>query len=198
MMAVSLFVPVASAAVDPKVDAAVQAVYPALVRIHVVSEEGGGGRMQKGRSSGSGAIISPEGHILTNHHVAGRATRITVRLADRQLFGRDTTFVSLLVPASWRWQAAVDLVPQEFAGCPENALSPRAEAVSGDGQLAVAILPVIPASAGRLLDAMGIAPDLRSYSAIQSHWYSPLAESDFRLAQPVGLFPRLELPDEPA
>lgn len=84
MMAVSLFVPVASAAVDPKVDAAVQAVYPALVRIHVVSEEGGGGRMQKGRSSGSGAIISPEGHILTNHHVAGRATRITVRLADRQ------------------------------------------------------------------------------------------------------------------
>jgi serine protease Do len=72
------------AAEDPKVEAAVQAVYPALVRIHVVSEEGGAGRMQKGRSSGSGAIISPEGHILTNHHVAGRATRITVRLADRQ------------------------------------------------------------------------------------------------------------------
>lgn len=65
-------------------------------------------------------------------------------------------------------------------------------------QLAVAILPVIPASAGRLLDAMGIAPELRSYAGIQSHWYSPLAESDFRLAQPVGLFPRLELPAEPA
>jgi len=65
-------------------------------------------------------------------------------------------------------------------------------------QLAVAILPVIPASAGRLLDAMGIAPELRNYAAIQSHWYSPLAESDFRIAQPVGLFPRLELPVEPA
>lgn len=76
--------PSARAAEDPKVEAAVKAVYPALVRIHVVSEEGGGGRMQKGRSSGSGAIISPDGHILTNHHVAGRATRITVRLADRQ------------------------------------------------------------------------------------------------------------------
>lgn len=61
-----------------------QAVYPALVRIHVVAEEGGGGRMQKGRASGSGTIISPDGYILTNHHVAGRATRITVRLADRQ------------------------------------------------------------------------------------------------------------------
>ncbi|NQX01472.1 PDZ domain-containing protein, partial [bacterium] len=62
----------------------VKAVYPALVRIHVVAEEGGGGRMQKGRASGSGTIISPDGYILTNHHVAGRATRITVRLADRQ------------------------------------------------------------------------------------------------------------------
>ncbi|MDP3675510.1 MAG: methionine--tRNA ligase [Novosphingobium sp.] len=63
-------------------------------------------------------------------------------------------------------------------------------------QLAVAILPVIPDSAGRLLDAIGVAPDLRSFSAIQSDWYSPLAKSGFHLAQPVGLFPRLELPLE--
>jgi serine protease Do len=54
------------------------------VRIHVVSEDGRGGRMEKSRGSGSGAIIDDKGHILTNHHVAGRATRITVRLADRQ------------------------------------------------------------------------------------------------------------------
>ncbi len=74
----------AIAKADPQIEAAVRAVYPALVRIHVVAEEGGGGRMQKGRASGSGIIISPEGYILTNHHVAGRATRITVRLADRQ------------------------------------------------------------------------------------------------------------------
>jgi serine protease Do len=63
---------------------ALDAVYPALVRIHVVSESGGGGRMQKNRGSGSGTIIHEDGYILTNHHVAGRATRITVRLADRQ------------------------------------------------------------------------------------------------------------------
>jgi len=83
-LAASLFAGHASAALDPEVEASVQSVYPALVRIHVVSEQGGGGRMQKGRGSGSGTIISPDGHILTNHHVAGRATRITVRLADRQ------------------------------------------------------------------------------------------------------------------
>jgi methionyl-tRNA synthetase len=46
---------------------------------------------------------------------------------------------------------------------------------------------------------MGIAAEFRSNGAIQSHWYSQLAESGFQLDQPVGLFPRLELPaDEPA
>ena len=64
-----------------------------------------------------------------------------VRLADQQLFGQDTTFVSMLIPADWRWQAAVDIAPQEFAGCPENALSPHGEAVSADGRLAVTLLP---------------------------------------------------------
>jgi methionyl-tRNA synthetase len=65
-------------------------------------------------------------------------------------------------------------------------------------QLAVAISPIIPASAEKLLDQMGIAPDIRTYSGIASHWYSPLAESDYRLAQPVGLFPRLEMPVDEA
>lgn len=63
-------------------------------------------------------------------------------------------------------------------------------------QLAVAIRPIIPTSADRLLDAMGVAPALRTAEGISSHWYSPLAESDFRLAQPTPLFPRLELPAE--
>jgi methionyl-tRNA synthetase len=61
-------------------------------------------------------------------------------------------------------------------------------------QLAVGISPIIPAASARLLDAMGIAPDLRNFKGIQSQWYAPLAQSDFRLEQPIGLFPRLELP----
>ncbi len=63
-------------------------------------------------------------------------------------------------------------------------------------QLAVAISPIIPTSADLLLDRMGIRSDLRNFNDIVSHWYSPLAESDFRLDQPVGLFPRLEMPIE--
>ncbi|MBA4748579.1 MAG: methionine--tRNA ligase [Sphingopyxis sp.] len=65
-------------------------------------------------------------------------------------------------------------------------------------QLTVAVQPVIPASAARLLDQMGVAAALRSPTAITGHWYSPLAEGGFRLAAPQGLFPRLELPVEVA
>src|SRR5690348_388546 len=64
--------------------------------------------------------------------------------------------------------------------------------------LAVAIRPVIPASADRLLDDMGVAAGLRTFEGIVSHWYSPLAESDFKLAQPTPLFPRLELDEDGA
>ena len=65
-------------------------------------------------------------------------------------------------------------------------------------ELAVAILPVIPEKAGALLDTMGIPAENRDYQAIGDHWYSPLAESGFRLAAPSPLFPRLELPPEDA
>ncbi|MCI0499980.1 MAG: PDZ domain-containing protein [Planctomycetales bacterium] len=57
-------------------------VYPSLVRINVVVESASDGRMEKHQSAGSGAIISQEGHIVTNHHVAGKATRITCRMPD--------------------------------------------------------------------------------------------------------------------
>lgn len=62
-------------------------------------------------------------------------------------------------------------------------------------QLAVAVLPVMPGSMTRLLDAMGVAEALRTPEAIASHWFSPLLESGFALTQPQGLFPRLELPE---
>jgi methionyl-tRNA synthetase len=62
--------------------------------------------------------------------------------------------------------------------------------------LAAGVRPIIPASADQLLDTMGVAPELRTFQGILSHWYSPLAESEFRLSQPTPLFPRLELPKD--
>ncbi|UYV14819.1 methionine--tRNA ligase [Porphyrobacter sp. ULC335] len=65
-------------------------------------------------------------------------------------------------------------------------------------QLAVAISPVIPASSAKLLDMLGIPDDLRNLEGIRSHWYSPLAESNYQIVAPTPLFPRLELPVEAA
>ena len=42
----------------------------------------GGNREFRQEGMGSGSIISPKGHILTNHHVVGEADRILVKLYD--------------------------------------------------------------------------------------------------------------------
>lgn len=66
--------------------AAIDAVRPALVRLGVVFSEFDSGREVRREASGSGFVITPEGHVLTNHHVAGRATRVRATLPDgRQL-----------------------------------------------------------------------------------------------------------------
>ena len=66
------------------VDAAIGRVKPALARIRVVSTYYQEGREVKMQSVGSGAIITREGHLITNHHVAGHATRIFCTLSDRE------------------------------------------------------------------------------------------------------------------
>ncbi len=63
--------------------------------------------------------------------------------------------------------------------------------------LAIAIRPIVPASADTLLDQMGIPTSERGFAALcDGAWYDRLRSSDFRLAHPVGVFPRLELPVE--
>jgi methionyl-tRNA synthetase len=61
--------------------------------------------------------------------------------------------------------------------------------------LAIAILPIIPGSAGRLLDQMGISKDERTIAALaDSESYGRLASSGFRLDLPKPIFPRLDMP----
>lgn len=66
------------------VDKVMELAKPAIVRIEVLMEEGQDGRMVKQRGFGSGAIITPDGYVLTNHHVAGRGTRFRCTLANRE------------------------------------------------------------------------------------------------------------------
>lgn len=76
------------------VDQALSAVKPALVQIQVVESYFRDGRETKYQISGSGAVITPEGHVITNHHVAGHATRIKCIFSDKEemeavLVGKD-------------------------------------------------------------------------------------------------------------
>jgi S1-C subfamily serine protease len=46
-------------------------------------------RRSRGQGSGSGVLFTPDGLLLTNHHVVGSGDRVTIRLADgRQIGGR--------------------------------------------------------------------------------------------------------------
>ncbi len=58
---------------------------PAVVNLRVMDGEGG----RRGGGSGSGFLFTPDGFLLTNHHVVRRSSRIQIRLKDgREVSGR--------------------------------------------------------------------------------------------------------------
>jgi serine protease Do len=71
-------------ALRSQIDSAIAKVKPALVRIRVVSTEYSEGREVKMQAVGSGAIITRDGYLITNHHVAGHAARIFCTLWNRE------------------------------------------------------------------------------------------------------------------
>ncbi len=59
-------------------------VFPALVYIKPIRQFFSGGKMEKVQIFGSGAIISPDGYVITNNHVAEKATEIKCILSDKE------------------------------------------------------------------------------------------------------------------
>jgi len=66
-----------------RLHAARDRVFPALVHIMNVEEFFSAGKKRKSVSSGSGCFIDQLGHIVTNDHVAGKASQLIVTLANR-------------------------------------------------------------------------------------------------------------------
>jgi len=67
-------------AYSASVTAAVARVAPAVAHLRV--ENARRGRAGRGAGSGSGFLITPDGYLITNSHVAGGAAAIEVTLAD--------------------------------------------------------------------------------------------------------------------
>jgi methionyl-tRNA synthetase len=76
---------------------------------------------------------------------------------------------------------------------PERMLAVLGTLYQAIRDLAIAILPVIPASAGKLLDQMGIPSAERTFAALaRRESYETLARSGFKLDLPKPIFPRLD------
>ena len=60
-------------------------VFPSIVRIEAIREQPSGGRLTKAWVGGSGVIVSQEGYLLTNCHVAEDANYYRCYLYDGEM-----------------------------------------------------------------------------------------------------------------
>ena len=98
------------------IETAQRAVFPALVYIRVVRKDLSSGKDEKGVVSGSGVVISPEGELLTNHHVIDKAEEIRCLLTDGTALGaRVVGFDQDLDIALLRLERPEDAPPLPFA-----------------------------------------------------------------------------------
>jgi methionyl-tRNA synthetase len=80
---------------------------------------------------------------------------------------------------------------------PDRMVAVLATLCESIADLAIAIAPVVPGSAAKLLDQMGVPAGERDFTSLaDTGRYARLAGSGFVLAPPTPIFPRLELPAE--
>ena len=60
-------------------------VMPAVVHIQPVIKNYRTGELEKQAVVGSGVIFHPDGYVVTNYHVAGKAERILCNIYDKEV-----------------------------------------------------------------------------------------------------------------
>lgn len=75
-------------------------VFPALVNILVVNRYFDGGRAQYALGGGSGVIVSPDGLVLTNYHVASDAVRLFCTLSTGERMEAEALYHDALTDLS--------------------------------------------------------------------------------------------------
>jgi len=114
------------------VQEAASAVTPALVRIHVVDVHYMSGREIKSEYTGSGIILTKEGHVITNHHVAGRAKQIVCTLADKEDIDAELVGTDPLTDI-----CVIKLLPEESRQFPVVKFGDSSQLKVGDRVLAM-------------------------------------------------------------
>jgi S1-C subfamily serine protease len=82
------------------IERAREKVFPALVNILVVDRYFDGGRAQYSLGGGSGVIVSPDGLVLTNYHVASDAVRIFCTLSTGERLEAEALYHDALTDLS--------------------------------------------------------------------------------------------------
>ena len=89
-------------------------VLSAVVRIEAIRLQPNQGRMVKARVGGSGAIISAQGHVLTNYHVADDADYYRCYLTDGSVLNAECVGLDALTDLA---VLQLDLAPRR---CPSR------------------------------------------------------------------------------
>jgi serine protease Do len=79
--------------VQTAIETAKAKVYPTLVFVKPIQEEYRSGERQRQEVWGSGVIISPDGYVVTNNHVAEKAVQVHCVLGDKELVEADVVGV---------------------------------------------------------------------------------------------------------